>query len=142
MSLGTEPTAARTRSSRMYGRSSATRPSAEAGALAMQCSLGLRRLVETLQLAHALEPLQRLLFDPADLLARHPAAAHDLLDRLRVRIAVEPVAQLHDLALALRQLGDGAAHLLLAQADLDHLVGSRRIALEQVTERGLLVLTD
>src|ERR671933_159234 len=66
------------------------------------------RRQQRLDLALDGQALERLRFDLADALARHAERAADLLERLRIGGAVEAVAELEDVALALRQLLEGA----------------------------------
>src|SRR5918912_2365041 len=69
------------------------------------------------------QPLERLRLDLADALARHAERAADLLERLRVGIAVEPIAELEDVALALGEVLEGAVQHLLLQAHVHLLLG-------------------
>src|SRR3982751_72025 len=65
------------------------------------------------------EPPQRLRLELTDALAGDAHDAADLLERLRIGVAVQAVAELQDLLLALRQVGDGAVQRNLGQLDLD-----------------------
>src|SRR5918912_2023373 len=62
------------------------------------------------------QPLERLRLDLADALPRHAERAADLLERLRIGIAVEPVAELEDVPLALGEILEGAVQHLLLEA--------------------------
>src|SRR5262249_47231033 len=56
--------------------------------------------------------------------------------------AVDPVAELYDITLGLRQVLDGAPQGLLTEVDLDLLLGRGGAALEQLAERRLPILAD
>src|SRR4051794_17642553 len=81
---------------------------------------------ECLQLAPRGQKLQCLGLDLPHALGRQPEPAARFAQRLRV-VAVDPVAQLHDVALGLGQLLDGAPQGLLDEAHL-HLLVHRRLA--------------
>src|SRR5438552_1587585 len=69
--------------------------------------------LQGLDLALDGEPLERLRLDLAHPLPRQSERPPDLLERLRIGVAVHPVAQLQDVALALREGVHGPAERLL-----------------------------
>ena len=93
------------------------RPPLDAHHAGAQPQLGarLRRLAQRLHLAAEREVGERALLDLAHALGGHPQLLAHGGERLGVLVAVEAVAQLDDLALALGQRRDGLAHGLLAQ---------------------------
>src|ERR687883_446737 len=93
-----------------------------------------------LDLALDRQALERLRLDLADALARHAERAADLLERLRIGVAVEAVAELEDVALALRQLLEGAVQRLLLEAHVHLLLGPGARGRDQLTELRPLVL--
>src|SRR5215211_8009940 len=100
------------------------------------------RVAEALRLGERLELLERVVLDLADALARDVERAPDLLERPRTP-AGEAEAHLDDLALALRQGGEGAVHVLLAEVlggDLERRLG--RLVLDEVAELRLVLLAD
>src|SRR5919202_5484773 len=88
------------------------------------------------------QPLERLRLDLADALPRHAKRAADLLERLRVGIAVEPVAELEDVALALGEILERAVQRLLLEADVHLLLGRLLRGRDQLAEPRALVLAD
>src|SRR5919202_1516187 len=80
--------------------------------------------------------------DALDLARAHVEPPGGLADGDRIAIAVQAEAQLDDLALRLGQLVHDGAHSVLAQRDLDLLLGRRAAAGQQVAERGLALLAD
>src|SRR5215211_1130029 len=75
-------------------------------------------------------------------LARQPELAADRLERGRVAVAVQPVAPLHDLALALRQLRDRAPQDVLLEAHRQLLLRRRLLGRDQLAERALVLGAD
>src|SRR5205807_3892875 len=88
------------------------------------------------------QPLERLRLDLADALARHAERAADLLQRLRVGISVEAVAELEDVALALRQVLQRAVEHLLLEAHVHLLLDASVRGRDQLAELRALVLAD
>src|SRR5919202_1663486 len=80
--------------------------------------------------------------DALDLARAHVEPPGGLADGDRIAIAVQAEAQLDDLALRLGQLVHDGAHSVLAQRDLDLLLGRRAAAGQQVAEGGLALLAD
>src|SRR6185503_2461310 len=97
---------------------------------ARRCRRGTRRCrdaqplggAESFDLALNGEPLERVGLDLAHALARDAQATADLLERGGLDVSVQAVAELDHVALALRQLGDGAPEDLHVEADRDLLV--------------------
>src|SRR5262249_54824021 len=77
-----------------------------------------------------------------DALASQPQLLADGLERQRLRVAVQSVAELEHLALAIRQLAQRAVHSALAEADLELLLDGRLIRGEQVAEGGATLRAD
>src|SRR5215210_7508823 len=88
------------------------------------------------------EALERLGLDLANPLAGQAHPTSDLVERLRVRVAVEAVAHLYDLLLPVGEVLDRTAEDVLLQADLDPLLRRRFLAGDEVGERGFARLTD
>src|SRR5438132_4724495 len=72
-----------------------------------------------LDLAPFGEARERLRLDLADAFSRHSDDPADLLERLRIAVAVHPVPELDDLLLALRERLDRLPHRALGEADVD-----------------------
>ena len=89
---------------------------------------------QALELAPLGEAPQRVGLDLPHALARDPHDPPDLLERLRLGIAVEAVAELDDRLLARGQVGDGAPERLLGELDLDFLLRPQLVRGEQVAE--------
>src|SRR5689334_13914180 len=84
--------------------------------------------------------LQRLVLDLPDALARDVERAPHLVERPRV-LAVEPVPELEDAALAVRQRREDLPQRLLPHRDLGRLVGQRHVLVrEEVPELRLLLV--
>src|SRR3954464_12489119 len=123
-------------------RKSSDRGAARAGSAAVAWTQVLAGVAKALRLGQRLELLQRVVLDLPDPLARDVERAADLLERPRPA-AGETEAHLDDLALALRQGGQRAMDVLLAQVlrgDLER--GLRRLVLDEVAELGLVLLAD
>src|SRR5918995_986695 len=104
------------------------------------CWLG--RLGEVGEVA-GLELHQRVALDLPDALARDAEAAADLLERGRRAVVVEPVAELDDGPLAIRELREHPAHGLRPHRGVGVLVRAGRLHGEQLAELGTFaVLTD
>src|SRR5205807_9094218 len=97
---------------------------------------------QRLDLALDGQPLERLRLDLAHPLARQPERPADLLERLRVGIAVEAVPQLEDVALPLGQLVEGAVEGLLLEADVHLLLEALSGGRDQLAELRPAVLAD
>src|SRR5207247_8726861 len=93
-------------------------------------------------LARDRQPLERLRLDLADALARHAERAADLLERLRVWIAVQAVAQLENVALPLREVLECPVQRLLLEAHVHLFLRTRARGCDQVAESRALVLAD
>src|SRR3954469_17529503 len=88
------------------------------------------------------ELLQALILDLADPLAGDVERATHLVERPRM-LAVEPVAELEDPALAVREGAEDLFQRLLAHRDVCRLVGQRHVLVrEEVPELGLLLVAD
>src|SRR3954453_2568854 len=90
-------------------------------------ALSLGRFGERGDLAARGEVRQRLALDLADALRADAQPTPDLRHRERLLLAVEPVAKLDDLALALGQTADDAAYDVLGQLEVHELVDARRV---------------
>src|SRR5918911_1684851 len=101
----------------------------------------LGRFAQALELARARQPRERLRLDLAHALGGQAEPAAGLAQRGRV-VAVDAVAQPDHLLLLVGELRDRAPERLLAQRDLDLLLGLRAVAREQVSEAGLLLAAD
>ena len=88
------------------------------------------------------EPPERLHLDLAHAFARDSQPPADLLERLRVLVAVEPVAQLDHELLALRQRLDRAMERVVAEREHDFLLDVAGILRDEVAERGVAVVAD
>ena len=102
----------------------------------------LDAVAERLRLGQRLEPLQRVVLDLADPLARDAERAADLLERAR-RLAEEPEAQLDHLALALGERAESRLDVLAPERERRGV--ERRLGLvvgDEVAERGVLLLAD
>src|SRR5918912_1802203 len=88
------------------------------------------------------QPLERLRLDLTDALARHAERAADLLERLRVGVAVEPVAELEDVPLALREVLERAVQHLLLEAHVHLLLDTCLRGRDDVAELRPVVLAD
>src|SRR5204862_6221778 len=86
------------------------------------------------------ELLERTRLDLPHPLARDPELPPDRVERRRVAVAVQPVAQLQDLLLAVRQVRQRLLQHLLLEADVELLLRRRLVAREHVTERAAFVL--
>ena len=100
---------------------------------------GLVGVGDGLHLVELPEPLQRFDLDLPHALARQPESTAYLLERLRLRI-VEPVAQHHHRPVAVRQRAEGDRERLGTKRVLDHLVGKRPFAGDEVPEHGVVRL--
>src|SRR4051794_8343633 len=90
----------------------------------------------------ALQLHERPRFDLADALARDPEGATDLLERAGVA-AVEPVAQLEHLALAMRERREHVLELLAAQLRDHHLVRAGfLVVLDERAQRAVVLVAD
>src|SRR5207253_11164680 len=98
--------------------------------------------LERFDLALDGEPLERLRLDLAHALAGQPERPADLLERLRIGVAVHPVAELHDLALALRRRVHRAAQRLLGEADVHLLLDRRPVRGDQLAEPRVALAAD
>ena len=96
---------------------------------------------DRLQLAQRREPLERVELDLPDPLSCQSEPPADLLERLRLGIR-EPVAEHHDLALALRQRPQGLLERLAAQRELDLLLRQRAFPRDEVAEDRVVGLAD
>src|SRR6266540_5554821 len=106
-------------------------------------SFGLGRgLGESLDLAPFGEPPERLCLDLPDALPRETERAADLLERFRIRVAVHPVAELHDLPLPVGEGLDGATDGLLRKADVQLLGRLGLLAGEEVAELRVSLVPD
>src|SRR5438046_6066191 len=83
---------------------------------------GLGGPAERRNLAPLRQPLQGARLDLPHTLAGQAQLSPDLLEGLRIGVAVHPVAQLDDVALAFRQRLDGAAYRVFCEAYV-HLFG-------------------
>src|SRR5438067_9173072 len=90
--------------------------------------------LQRLDLALDREPLEGLRLDLADALPRESERPPDLLERLRIGVAVHPVAELQDVPLALREGVHGPAERLLGQADVDLLLDRGPVGGDEVSE--------
>src|SRR5215210_823027 len=88
------------------------------------------------------ELLERPRLDLADALAGQAELAADRLERRGVAVAVQAVAPLDDLTLALRQLRHGAPQHVLLEADGQLLLGLGVVRRHQLAERGAAVRAD
>src|SRR5205814_8436232 len=88
------------------------------------------------------EPLERRGLDLAYALARQPELAADRLERLRVTVTVQAIAELDDLPLPLGQLGDGPAQCLLLEAVGDLFLRRLLIGCDALSERALVLCPD
>src|SRR4051794_18240943 len=88
------------------------------------------------------ELLKSIRLDLAHPLARDPELAADRLERSRVAVAVQAVAELQHLAIAVRQVGERAMQQALLEADGDLLLGRGLLAGEQIAEGTLALLAD
>ena len=86
--------------------------------------------------------MEGLRFDLADAFARQAEAAADLVQGLRVVVAVQSVAELEHVLLAFREPLDGAPQGLLRQADLDLLLDVLSVGGDQVSERRVAVAAE
>src|ERR1700758_4066581 len=102
----------------------------------------LRRRAERRDLALAGQTLQRLQLDLPNALARDSHLAADLLERLRVGVAVHAVAELDHLLLAVGQPLDRAPQRLLAQAENDLLLDVAGLVGDELAERGVALASD
>ncbi len=89
---------------------------------------------EPRDLAEHRERLERVRLDLPDPLAREAELLADRLERHRLVLPVEPVAKLEHPALTLGELVERLAQRLLAQPDLDLLLGVPRLGGEEVAE--------
>src|SRR5215212_4223857 len=85
------------------------------------------------------ETFESIGLDLAHTLTGDAETAADLLERLGLDVAVQAVAQLDDIALALRELGHGAAENVHVEADRDSLFGPGLLACHELAERRLRV---
>src|SRR6266496_1843897 len=77
-----------------------------------------------------------------DAFARNPELPPDRLERRRVAVAVQAIAHLQNVALALGQLGHRPPQYVLLQADADLFLGRRLLAREEIAERALVRVAD
>ena len=117
------------RGGRLAGRRSPRWPRPKAAVTTSRCRPQRLELAALGQLGQrpALEPADRVLGD-----AEPPAG---LAQRRRI-VAADAVAKLHDLPLALGQAIERAAQRVVAQGDLDLLLGPAILARQQRAERG------
>src|SRR5439155_6351650 len=108
----------------------------------IQCPRVLGRVRDRVELAVDGEALERRGLDLAHALARDSQLPADRVERLRVAVAVEAVAELDDLALALRQLVDGATQGLLLEAVGDLVLRRLLIGRDELAERALVLGPD
>src|SRR6266545_150449 len=105
-------------------------------------SFELGDVLERFDLAVDRELLERVRLDLAHPLAREAELPPDRLQRGRVAVAVEPVSELDNLALAVGQLSDCAVQDLLLEADRDVLLRRRLLARDQVAEHALALVAE
>src|SRR5437763_6800846 len=99
-------------------------------------------VLQRLRLCKRAELLQALVLDLADPLACHVERPPHLVERPRV-LAVQPVPQLEDAALARREAAEHALQRRFPQLHLGDLVRKRLVLVgEEVAELGLLVVSD
>src|SRR4051812_24843988 len=96
---------------------------------------------DELHLAQRGEAAERLDLDLADALTRETEPAADLLERLRLGV-LEPVAQDEDAPLAFGEDGERVRKRLATQRRLDLLLGEWAVALDEVAEDRVLLVTD
>src|SRR4029079_14171429 len=93
-------------------------------------------------MGQCLEPLERVVLDLADPLARDAEGAADLLERAR-RLAEKPVAQLDHLAVALGERAESRLDVLAAERERRRVERRLRLVVgNEVAERGVLLLAD
>src|SRR4051794_5038183 len=103
---------------------------------------GLCDVFEADRVREGAELLQALVLDLADALAGDVERPAHLVERAGV-LAVEPVAQLEDAALAVRERPEDPLQRLCPHRHLGRLVGQRHVGVgEEVPELGLLVVAD
>src|SRR5262245_28286759 len=100
------------------------------------------RRANGVQLAAQGEPLEGRRLDLPHALPRQSEGLADLLERLRIRVAVEPEAQLQDVLLALGKLLDRPAKRIPAEADLELLLGRRLVTGDELAEGGVALRAD
>src|SRR5437763_8502803 len=98
--------------------------------------------LQRLDLALDCEPLERLRLDLAHPLPRQSERPPDLLERLRVGVAVHPVPQLQDVARALREGVHVSAERLRGEADVDLLLDRGSVGGDEVAELRVAVASD
>src|SRR5262249_25579990 len=103
--------------------------------------LGSGSRTERLELAVLGELGERPPFELADRVLGDPEPAAGLAERRRI-VAVDPVAELHDLALAVGEAVHRAPQRVLAERDVDLLLRSALVAGQQRPEGGLLLFPD
>src|SRR5205814_6233120 len=110
---------------------------------AERVSAKLRRdVLERLRLRKRAELLQALVLDLTNPLARDVERPPHLVERPRM-LAVEPVAQFEDAALARGEAAEHALQRRFPQLHLGDLVRKRLVLVgEEVAELGLLVVSD
>src|SRR4029079_16044514 len=102
----------------------------------------LHAVAECLCLGQRLEPLERVVLDLADPLARDAEGAAALLKRAR-RLAEKPVAQLDHLAVALGERAESRLDVLATKRERRGVEGRLRLVVgNEVAERGVLLLAD
>src|SRR3954452_12258813 len=102
----------------------------------------LAGVAQPLGLGQRLQLLQRVVLDLADSLTRDVERAADLFQGPRA-LAGQAEAHLDDLALALRQGGQGTTHVVTPQVLRSQLERRlRRVVLDEVAQLGLLLVAD
>src|SRR5215210_1832486 len=99
-------------------------------------------LAERRDLASLGEPLQGLGLDLPYALSCQPELLPDLLERLRIAVAVHAVAELDHVAFALRQGVDRTADGVLREADVHFLGRLGRLSGDQVAEARVALCAD
>src|SRR4029079_3541319 len=100
------------------------------------------RVRDRVELAVQGEALERCGLELAHAHSRDTQLPADRLERLRVAVAVQAVAKLHDLALTFRQLVDGTAQRLLLEAVGDLVLRRLLVGRDELAERPLALGPD